>query len=398
MTSFESEVKRELAGLAQTGLSRRPKIISSSQGPEITIDGRLVVSLCSNNYLGLAAHPAIGFAISKAIAEFGIGAAGSRHVQGTMEQHKLAEESLSELVTLPAALLFSSGYAANTGSISALARSTDIIFSDELNHASIIDGCRLSRAKILIFRHLDLGHLSELLLKYRSIGTKALVISEALFSVDGDFSDLKELRGICDRFDAALVIDEAHSLGVYGPNGAGLCRTHEVTPDLLVGTLGKAFGVAGAFVAGAESTIDLIQNRARSYVFSTASPPALAAGVRTATDLVRASSDARNRVLTSAHRIRLGLVGLGYRLHGSNSQIISLRIGDPTAVMKVCADLLRNGVFIHGIRPPTVPPGTSRLRVTPIATHTDEHIRVTLNAFAQIRRSLRPDERDAVLP
>jgi 8-amino-7-oxononanoate synthase len=382
--SFIAEVISDLNLLDERGLLRRPRVVGSSQAPKVLINGRWVVSLCSNNYLGLANHPLISEAAIRALRELGMGAAGSRHIQGTMELHRSAEARLSHFVGLESALLFSSGYAANTGTIGALAGSRDVIFSDELNHASIIDGCRLSRASVLVYRHLDTNHLEELLFKHRASYGKALVITEALFSVDGDLAPLMDLRTICDRYDAALMVDEAHSLGVYGVDGTGLCAKYKISPDVLIGTLGKAFGVAGAFVAGATPIVALVENRARSYVFSTASPPSLAAATIAATELVQAASESRVRLFSHANRLREALGALGYRIPKGDSPIIALHIGDPVKVMKYCADLLEHGVFVHGIRPPTVPPGTSRLRVTPMATHESQHIDFGIDAFRSL--------------
>jgi 8-amino-7-oxononanoate synthase len=329
----------------------------------------------------LANHPFIAEAAIRALQELGIGAAGSRHIQGTMELHRSAEARLSRFVGLESALLFSSGYAANAGVIGALAGGSDMVFSDELNHASIIDGCRLSRASVFVYRHLDPNHLEELLSKHRALYSKALVITEALFSVDGDLAPLADLRAVCDRYDAALMVDEAHSLGVYGANGTGLCSECKISPDVLIGTLGKAFGVVGAFVAGATPTVALVENRARSYIFSTASPPSLAAATMAATELVEAAGESRKRLFSHAHRLRQALRALGYRVHEGKTPIIALYVGDPVAVMKYCADLLDRGVFVHGIRPPTVAPGTSRLRVTPMGTHETRHIDLGIDAF-----------------
>lgn len=389
--SFIAEVIRDLTSLEERGLLRRPRVVGSPQAPKVLLNGRWVVSLCSNNYLGLANHPLISEAAIGALHEFGVGAAGSRHIQGTMELHRSAEAQLSRFVGLESALLFSSGYAANAGTIGALAGASDIVFSDELNHASIIDGCRLSRATVRVYRHLDPNHLEELLSNHRASYAKALVITEALFSVDGDLAPLEDLRTVCDRYDAALMVDEAHSLGVYGVHGTGLCAEYKISPDVLIGTLGKAFGVAGAFVAGATPIVALVENRARSYIFSTASPPSLAAATMAAIELVQTASESRKRLFSHAFRLREALGALGYRVRKGNSPIIALHIGDPVTVMKCCADLLEYGVFVHGIRPPTVPPGTSRLRVTPMATHDSRHIDFGIDAFRSLASANNPE-------
>jgi 7-keto-8-aminopelargonate synthetase-like enzyme len=256
-----------------------------------------------------------------------------------------------------------------------------VIFSDELNHASIIDGCRLSRARVNIFRHLDIEHLRELLKRSRGKAKASLVITEGAFSMDGDLAPLKELRALCDDHDCALMVDEAHSLGLFGEQGRGLCAREGVSPDILIGTLGKAFGTAGAFVAGSTELVRLVENRARSYVFSTAPPPSQAAAAMAALDRVIESDDRRSRLFAHATRLRGSLRNIGYQVGDSESPIIPVHVGEPEAVMEFSARLLREGVFVHGIRPPSVPPGSCRLRITPIATHQDLHIDKTINAF-----------------
>ena len=378
---FESDIERERDQLRSSGLERRPRVIGSSQQPEVLIEGRKVIGFCSNNYLGFANHSDLVAAAMKALREFGVGAAASRQVSGTMDIHLQAERRLTRFTGFESCVLFSSGYAANIGTIQALAGASDVLFSDSLNHASIIDGCRLSRARVEIFRHSDPEDLQKLLYRQRNSGAKALVISEAVFSMDGDVAPLCELRDLCDRFDAALYVDEAHSLGVLGPYGHGLCASLGVKPDVLVGTLGKAFGSSGGFVSGSTSTVEIIRNRARSYFFSTAPLPLQAALALTAADLVENADDARKRVLGHAARLRSALREMGYETAGGSTTIIPVFVGEPDAVMRLSASLLEKNVFVQGIRPPSVPIGTSRLRLTPIAPHEDIHINRAIEAF-----------------
>jgi 8-amino-7-oxononanoate synthase len=385
--SFTSEIKQELEQLRKAELERSPRTICGPQQPEIVVNGAPVIGLCSNNYLGLANHPSLIAAASEALKLFGFGAGASRHICGTMKLHRTAEQRLSRFVGAEAALLFSTGYAANVGTIQALVGASDVVFSDSLNHASIIDGCRLSRARILVYRHRDLEHLEELLSKHRESGSRALVISEAVFSMDGDLAPLSQLRTLCDRFDAALMVDEAHSLGVMGPCGKGLCEARQVKPEVLLGTLGKAFGAAGAFIAGSSDVVKIVENRARSFVFSTAPPPAQAAAAVAATDLVEAADDRRKRLLSYAERLRSSLREFGFSIPECETPIIPLYVGSPDTVMKLSSDLLERGVFVHGIRPPSVAPGTCRLRITPIATLEEDHISLIINAF----KSLAPE-------
>ena len=383
--SFTARVHERLAQLEASCLLRTPRIVTGAQEASVVIDGRSVINLCSNNYLGLANHPDLGAAISRALLQVGCGAGASRHVSGSEQHHRLAESRLALHVQKPAALLFSSGYAANVGTLQALLGPDDVVFSDELNHASLIDGMRLSRARVHVYPHRDLDSLAQLLARYRGTGALALVVSDAVFSMDGDLADLRGLRTLCNQYDTALMIDEAHSLGLFGHAGAGLCAEQGVAPEILMGTLGKAFGVVGAFVAGEESTIRLIENRARSYVFSTAPPAALAAAVVAACDLVRDADDRRLQLRARAAQLGSGLRDLGFRVSPTQTQVVPLMIGDAKATMDLSTQLFDRGVFAHGIRPPTVPPGTSRLRLTTMATHTPDQIAEALSAFAELR-------------
>jgi 8-amino-7-oxononanoate synthase len=281
-------------------------------------------------------------------------------------------------------LLFGSGYAANVGTIQALLGPGDAIFSDALNHASLIDGCRLSRARVHIYRHADPEHLSAMLRAHRPQARAALVVSESLFSMDGDVPPLRDIAALARSHEAGLLVDEAHALGVLGPEGRGLCTAEDVDADLRVGTLGKAFGLSGAFIAGDPEVLHLIQNRARSFVFSTAPPPALAAAAVAAADLVEEADAARATLRRHAARLREGLSASGYHVLDGAGPIIPILVGDAARTMALSGALLERGVFVHGIRPPTVPPGTSRLRVTPMATHSDEQIEAALDAFADL--------------
>ncbi len=387
--TFDTHIQQALDDLERAGLLRHPRALSGPQGPEISIDGRPVLGLCSNNYLGLADHPHIVAAATEALGRLGVGAAASRHISGTSIVHRQAEQRLAQLVDLPAALLFTSGYAANLGAIQAIAGSGDALFSDALNHASLIDGARLSRAQVYIYRHRDPDHLAFLLERHRREHRNALVITESLFSMDGDLAPLPALRSLSQRYESGLLVDEAHALGVLGPSGSGLCRATGVLPDLLIGTLGKAFGCSGAFVASSRPTLALVENRARSYVFSTAPPPLLAATAIAAADLVESADDRRVTLLAHARALRKGLQALGYDAQGDDqAPIIPVLIGPAQTAMALSAALLERGVFVHGIRPPTVPSGTSRLRATAIATHTREQIERSLHAFKDVRNLL----------
>jgi 8-amino-7-oxononanoate synthase len=359
--------------------------VEGPQGPRLLVDGRSVLCLCSNNYLGLAKHPVLAAAMRGSLDEDGVGSGASRLISGNMRAHRDAEAVLAEYLRQPAAVLFSTGYACNVGTVQGLAARDDIVFSDELNHASLIDGARLSRAKIVIFEHANPSDLAEKLRAHRHEGKNALVVTESLFSMDGDLAPLAELSTLARAHDAGFVVDEAHALGVLGPEGRGVAAALGLVPDVVIGTLGKALGGQGAFVAAAEPVVDLIRNRARSYVFSTAPSPVLARAAVAAVRLTRDADGLRQKLQSHYRRLRSGLAELGYRVLPGDSPIIPVMTGDPIPTMTLSQALLERGVFAHGIRPPTVPAGTGRLRVVPMASHTDDDIEEALLAFKAVR-------------
>jgi len=383
--SFEAHLRRALDALTADTLLRTPRVHEAAHAPELLIAGSRVINLCSNDYLGLAADPSIARATADALLEHGLGAGASRLVTGTHALHRRAEVRLARYVDKPSALLFATGYAANVGAVQALVGKDDVIFSDALNHASLIDGARLSRARVIIYRHADPEQLAQLLAQHRAHYRAALVITESLFSMDGDLAPIAELRALCDHYDAGFYVDEAHALGVLGPKGQGLCAELSVHADVLVGTLGKAFGCSGAFVAGSAELTTLLENRARSFVFSTAAPHALAAAIVTACELVEHADERRAQLLANALHLREQLASFGYNVPSGRGPIIPAIIGAPDAVMSLSRALFERGVFVQGIRPPTVPAGTSRLRITPLATHTPAQLERALAAFAALR-------------
>ncbi|KPK17115.1 MAG: hypothetical protein AMJ62_02540 [Myxococcales bacterium SG8_38] len=381
---FQRRIREALDELEAAGLRRSPVRISGPQGPEILIDGRSVLCLCSNNYLGLAAHPVLAAAARAAVLTEGIGSAASRLVTGTMDAHEEAESAFAHFVGAPAAILFSSGYDANVGTIQALVGPGDAVFSDALNHASLIDGCRLSRAEVHVYAHRDPGHLESLLRRHRGRAKRALIVTDSLFSMDGVAAPLPPIAELAKSFEAGLLVDEAHALGVMGPSGRGLAAAHGVEPDALIGTLGKSFGTAGAFVAGSEALVSLVRSRARSFVFSTAPPPMIARAALAALTVVREADEGRRSLLAHAGRLRTELRALGFEVPWGESQIVPVLVGHNDRAMLLSAQLLERGVFVQGIRPPTVPAGTARLRVTPMATHRPDHIEQAIDAFAAV--------------
>lgn len=385
---FEAQIEAALEALDDAGLRRHPPRITGPQGPTVRIDGRPVLCFCSNNYLGLANHPKVVQAAADSAQAEGLGAAASRLITGTMDVHRTAERRFADYVGAQAAVLFSSGYAANVGTIQALIGPGDVVFSDALNHASLIDGCRLSRAKVFVYRHRDMDHLGALLREHRAEGTRALVASDSLFSMDGVLAPVRELHALCERHDAGLMLDEAHALGVVGPQGRGAARAEGVRPDILVGTLGKSFGAAGAFVACADATAELLRNRARSFVYSTAPAPPIVRAALAALPLVEEADAARVRLREHGNRLRRALRELGLQVPDGEGPILPVPLGDNDRAMRWSRALFEEGVFVQGIRPPTVPAGTARLRLTPMATHRDEHIDAALAAFTRVARNL----------
>ncbi len=372
-----------LAEVKKNGLYRRLRAVEGAQDAAIILEGQEVLLFSSNNYLGLANHPALKQAAQEAIAQYGCGSGASRLISGSMAVHHELEQRLATLKKTEAALVFPTGYHANIGVLSALMGSGDTILSDSLNHASIIDGCRLSRADTCVYRHADTKHLGELLKTCPATGQR-LIVTDSVFSMDGDVAPLTEIVRLAQQYDAWVMVDEAHATGVFGPHGSGLVEELDLTGqvDIQMGTLGKALGCVGAFVAGSYELIDWLVNRARSFIYTTAIPPAVAAAVLAALDIVEQESERRQQLWDNTRVLADGLRSLGYTLGATRSQILPVIIGEARETMVVAAAILQRGVFAHGIRPPTVPEGTSRIRVTPMATHTSDHLSRTLDAFA----------------
>jgi 8-amino-7-oxononanoate synthase len=381
--SADDHFRAALTQLDASGLRRTLRSIDGAQHARVLIDGREVVSLCSNNYLGLASHPALAEAAARAARDFGVGAGASRLISGNMRLHDDLEQRLAQLKRSEACILFNSGYHANIGTISALVGEGDAVFSDALNHASIIDGCRLSRAALQVYPHADVAALAAALRQHH--GRRKLIVTDSIFSMDGDAAPLREICDLAERYDAMVMIDEAHATGVVGPNGAGLAAALGVTDRIAVqmGTLGKALGGFGAYVAGSRTLIDYLINTARPLIFTTALPPPVVAAAIAALEILAREPERRDAVRTRARRLRRGLQGAGFDVAESDSHIIPIVIGDSAATMRLSTALLEEGVFAHGIRPPTVPPGTARIRATVMATHSNADIDASVAAFAR---------------
>lgn len=389
MSLLDRELQPALEELERRALRRHLRIVESAHGTHVTIGGRRLLMLSSNNYLGLAAHPALRRAAADAIERYGVGAGASRLIAGSLAPLHDLEAKLARLKGVDAALVFGSGYLANLGTITALTGPGDVLFSDELNHASLIDGCRLSKAALRVYRHRDSDHLRELLADSPA-GGRRLIVTDSVFSMDGDFAPLAAIVNLARQYRAAVMIDEAHAVGVVGPRGAGLAAHlglgREI--DIHVGTLSKALGSYGAYVAGSRTLIDFLLNRARSFVYSTGLAPAMAAAAGAALDLLESSRETIAGLWENAAYLRNGFNSLGLRLAPTESPILPVMIGESGMALKMAAALIERGVYVIAIRPPTVPRDTARLRVTPIASHTRRDLDQALDAFRSSGREL----------
>jgi glycine C-acetyltransferase/8-amino-7-oxononanoate synthase len=364
-----TDLADRLEELDSRGLRRRLRLISGPQGPRVLLDGRPVLLLCSNNYLGLADHPRVRQAAAEAAMRWGVGAGSSRLISGNMKLHRRLEQRLAEFKGYEASLLFGSGYLANAGAIAALARRGEVVFSDELNHASIIDGCRLSRAETFIYRHADTEHLTWGL---RKAGRQAaLIVTDGVFSMDGDLAPLEELVQLARHHDCRLMVDEAHATGALGPGGRGSVAAAGLSEevDVVIGTLGKALGCYGAYACASREVVEYLINTARSFIFSTAPPPPIVAAAIAALELLDSHPHRVERLQANAETLRAALAEEGLPLGPSQSQIVPLMVGGAARTMELCERGLERGLFAQGIRPPTVAEGSSRLRLTVMATH-----------------------------
>ena len=375
MKPVERWAEEDLGLLESNGL-RALEPLASPQGPRISVGGRWLINFSSNDYLGLANDPSLVEAAREAMSRLGLGAGASRLVVGDTTEHQALERELASFEGTESALLFNSGYAANLGVLSALCGPDDVVFSDALNHASIIDGCRLSRAKVVVYRHGDLAHLEQLITS--SPGRRRLVVTDAVFSMEGDLAPVKALAALCEREGLGLMVDEAHATGVIGPRGAGLCEALGVRPDVVMGTLSKSIGAMGAYVAVSAPVREVLINRARSLVFSTALPASMCAAARAGLRAV-IEPGRRERLWRNIEQLSRGL-GVEAR-----SSIFSVILGSNERALTAAAGLRERGLLVKAIRPPTVPVGTSRLRIAVTAAHSSEQIEALIEGLEQVR-------------
>lgn len=385
--------QKELTALRSKGGLRECKFISSGCSAYIKIDGRKLLNLCSNNYLGLADDKRLRYAAIQAVSKFGVGTGASRLVLGGNTLHKRLEKVLANFKGQEAALIYSSGYSANLGIIPALVGRGDVAFSDRLNHASIIDGIILSRAELARYPHKDTQALEELLMAHKpeARGQKRLIITDSVFSMDGDIAPIPQLVNLAKKYDCLLMIDEAHATGVLGKNGRGVLEHFGIKRDeriIQMGTLSKAIGTLGGFVCGRKSLIDYLINRSRSFIFSTALPAGLCAGAIKAINIIKKDSSLRRRLWDNADFLRNGLQSLGFNTLASQTPIIPVLTREPKLTMAFSRELFKKGIFAQGIRPPSVPEGSCRLRVTVMATHTIGDLKFALEKFKNIGKKL----------
>jgi len=363
--------------------------LSDTEGTEVTIDGRKLIMIGSNNYLGLTTHPKVREAAIEAVRKYGTSCTGSRFLNGTLAIHKQLEQELADFVGKEAALVFSTGYQTNVGTISALVGRDDVVITDKDDHASIVDGCRLSLGKMLRFRHNDVDSLERALAKCRPDQGK-LVVVDGVFSMGGDIAPLPEIIPLCKKYDARLMVDDAHSIGVLGKNGCGTASHFGITDDvdLIMGTFSKSFASLGGFIAGEELAIHYIQHHARSLIFSAAMPAASVAACLAALDVMHTDPDRRKRLMALADRMRKAFQELGYDTGLSETPIIPIIIGDDIPTVMMWKALFEAGVYTNPVIPPAVPPSKSRLRTSYMATHTDEQMDRVLTLFEQVGRKV----------
>ncbi len=369
------------------GLFRQTQVAQSPQGPLMKINGQPYLTFCSNDYLGLANHPAVVAAFKSAADEFGVGSGSAHLVNGHSHYHEQLEHALAEFTGREAAILFSTGYMANLGVVGALLDKQDAVFEDKWNHASLLDAGLLSGARFQRYLHNDLINLQSRL--QRSEARRKLIVTDAVFSMDGDSADLTKLSKLAKQHDAWLMVDDAHGFGVLGEQGAGLCEQQNLGQDdvqVLMGTLGKGFGTAGAFVAGSKDLIEYLTNFARPFIYTTAMPAAIAAATLASLEIVKNEPDRREHLQALIKLFREGANELGLELMPSNTAIQPILVGDAKKALHMSEQLKQLGIMVTAIRPPTVPQGTARLRVTLSAAHSEQQVLQLLDALKTITK------------
>jgi glycine C-acetyltransferase len=379
----------ELDSLREQGLYRRLRVLESEQAARATVDGRAIVNLSSNNYLGLTTHPRLKERAIEAIERYGVGSGSVRTIAGTLDIHMELEHRLAAFKQTEAAVVFQSGFTANAGTVSSILTRDDAVVSDELNHASIIDGCRLSRAEIQVFPHKD-AEAARAILKRLPREQRKLLITDGVFSMDGDLGPLPDLCDVAEEFGCIMMVDDAHASGVFGKNGRGTVDHFGMhgRVDVQVGTLSKAIGSIGGYVAGSRDLIEFLYHRARPFLFSTSHPPSVAATCLAALDVLEEEPQLVDRLWDNTRFFKAGLEALGFNTGLSESPITPVIVGDGALAMKLSDRLFAEGVFAQGIGFPTVPRGKARVRTIVTATHTRPDLQFALDVFARVGREL----------
>jgi glycine C-acetyltransferase len=384
-------LKDELGELAKAGTALHPRVLEDEQKARTRFDGKDVINLASNNYLGLAAHPRMKEAAAKAAARYGAGSGAVRTIAGTMSLHRELEERFAVFKGAEAAIMFQSGFTANRGTVAAILGKEDVIVSDQLNHASIIDGARLSRAEIRVFPHKDAEAADKLLEETKADGRHQLLITDGVFSMDGDIAPLPALVEVAEKYGAIMMIDDAHASGVLGTNGKGTVSHFGIDPsrvDVQVGTLSKAIGALGGFIAGPRHLIDWLANRGRPFLFSTSAPPAVAAACIEALKIIEEEPERLERLWSNTEFFKKGLHDLGFDTGASETPITPVIAGEEATAVELASQLWDEGVFTPAIVFPTVPKGRSRVRTIVTADHTQDDLTEALEVFQKVGRNL----------
>ena len=381
--------QRQLQATEEQGLTRTLSSFSTGNETEVIVDGKKLLLFSSNNYLGLSTDSRLKQKAIQGISRYGTGSGGARLTTGNMLIHEQLEREIAEMKRTEAAILFSSGYLANIGLISSVMNEGDVIFSDALNHASIIDGCRLSKAKTMRYEHADMLDLEGKLKAWQGDGKK-LIVTDGVFSMDGDIAPLPEIVALAKEYDAYIMVDDAHATGILGEDGCGTVNYYGLQNevDFIVGTLSKAVGAEGGFVAASSLAIQYIRNKARTFIFQTSLSPGVIEAAREGIRLIQNEPGRRKQLMKNSHFLWTNLERAGFTIGQRNTAIISLLIGDANKAVQFSQQLMKEGIFIPAIRPPTVPLGSSRLRITVMATHTQEQLQMVVDKVSEIGRRM----------
>lgn len=377
-----------LEKVKKDGLYRKLQTMSTAPRTGVIVDGQQRLVFSSNNYLGLAADERLVLAANSALLEYGAGSSGSRLTTGDMVWHHKLEEKIASFKQTETAILFSSGFLANVGVLSSLPEKGDVILSDRLNHASIIDGCRLSKGDTVIYQHIDMMDLEEKLTETQSYSHR-YIVTDGVFSMDGTIAPLDQILELAKRYDAYVIVDDAHATGVLGKNGRGTSEYFGVQPDVMIGTLSKAVGTEGGFVAGSKVLIDFLINHARTFIFQTSMPPATCAAAYRALEIIETETEKRRRLYANVSKVKTGLEKMGYTVKGGETPIIPVIIGEAEIAIQFMKKLQEKGIHAPAIRPPTVPNGESRIRLTVTSEHKANQIEYLLKAFYSIGKELK---------